>query len=97
MADEDDSKNKPGDKEGQGDTGDKAGQKGEGDQDDDQGEIKFSPKQQEHINSILAEERRKEAKKAEKGRMPEKKTVTVSSFSSLFNCLPKSQKFCKND
>ncbi len=66
MADEDDSKNKLGDKEGQGDTGDKAGQKGEGDQDDDQGEVKFTQKQQEHINSLLAEERRKEAKKAEK-------------------------------
>jgi ATP/maltotriose-dependent transcriptional regulator MalT len=62
---EDDSKDKPGDKDVQGDK-DAAKKGGQDDRDDDQGEVKFTPKQQEHINSLLAEERRKEAKKAEK-------------------------------
>lgn len=61
MADKDD-KGQSGDQNGQGDTGDKAGQKGE----EQRNEDGFTPEQQEKVNSLLAEERRKEASKAKK-------------------------------
>jgi hypothetical protein len=63
MADDKDGKGQSGDQKGQGKTGDAAGQ-------DDKGEKKnaegFTEAQQEHINSLVAEERRKEAAKAKK-------------------------------
>jgi hypothetical protein len=55
-------KGQSGDQKGQGDTGDKAGQKGEDDQ--QRNEDGFTPEQQEKVNALVAEERRKEAKKA---------------------------------
>lgn len=66
MADDKDDKGQSGGQSGQGDTGNKAGQKGEGDQVVERDERGFTPEQQEYVNSLLAEERRKEAKKAEK-------------------------------
>lgn len=65
MADDKDDKGQSGGQSGQGDK-DTAKDGGQDDKGGDQGEIKFTPEQQEHINSMLAEERRKEAKKAEK-------------------------------
>ena len=61
MAEED--KGESGGQKGQGDTGDKAGQKGEGQKTNADG---WTDEQQEKINSLLAEERRKEGKKADK-------------------------------
>lgn len=66
MAEKDD-KGQSGDQKGQGENKDTANNGGQNDKgEDDSGEVKFTPAQQEHINSLLAEERRKEAKKAEK-------------------------------
>ena len=55
-----DDKGQPGDQKGQGETGDKAGQKSE-----DQ-KSEFTPEQQEKINGLLADERRKAESKAKK-------------------------------
>ena len=63
MAEDKSDKGQPGDQKGQGETGDKAGQKGEGQKLNENG---FTEAQQEHINSLVAEERRKEAAKAKK-------------------------------
>ena len=60
MADDKDGKGQSGDQKGQGDTGDKAGDQQQKNADG------FTPEQQERINSLLAEERRKEAAKAKK-------------------------------
>lgn len=59
MAD-DDKNGQPGDQKDQGDTGDKAGDQQQKNSDG------FTPEQQEKINSLLAEERRKEAAKVKK-------------------------------
>lgn len=64
MADDNKGKDQSGDQKGQGDTGDKAGQKGDDLQ--QKNADGFTPEQQEKINSLLAEERRKEAAKAKK-------------------------------
>ena len=61
MAEED--KGESGSQKGQGETGGNAGQKGEGQKTNADG---WTDEQQERINSLLAEERRKEGKKAEK-------------------------------
>lgn len=61
MADNKDDKGQSGDQNGQGDTGNKSGQKGEEQQTNENG---FTPEQQERVNALVAEERRKEAKKA---------------------------------
>jgi predicted phage gp36 major capsid-like protein len=60
---EEENKGESGSQKGQGETGDKAGQKGEEQKTNADG---WTDEQQAKINSMLAEERRKESKKAEK-------------------------------
>lgn len=70
MADKDDKNGQPGGQGGQGDknTADKGGQgdKGEGQDGGQRDENGFTSDQQDYINSLVAEERRKEAAKAKK-------------------------------